>query len=66
MYDVELNKMIELNYQKLLYDIKILCKRCGKRTRTPFGKITIIKTYGLSKLNYLIGKFTGYFPSGNK
>jgi hypothetical protein len=44
---VELNNIVETNYKKVLDDIE-------KRMLTPSGKITIIKSYALSKLNYLI------------
>ena len=52
-FDRDLNQIIELNYEKVLADIQKLLEHWEKRNLTPIGKITIIKTLCLSKLNHL-------------
>ena len=52
-YDVDLQKIPLLNFQSAKIDIIKTIETWNKRNLTPFGKITIIKTYLLSKLNHL-------------
>ena len=52
-FTVDLSNMTELNYSKVLSDInKIMCQ-WGKRRLTPLGRITVVKTLIIPKLNYL-------------
>jgi hypothetical protein len=46
-----LGQMIVLNYKPRLKEIENTINRWSKQTLTPFGKITIIKTLIISKLN---------------
>ena len=52
-FDADLKQIIELNYDKVLADIQKLLGCWEKRQITPIGKISIIKTLCLSKLNHL-------------
>ena len=52
-YDVDLNNMLSLNYENAKVNILKTISTWKKRYLTPFGKITIIKTLLLSKLNHL-------------
>ena len=45
--------MIHYNFSKYLVDINDIIKRWNRRYLTPIGKITIIKTYVLSKFIHL-------------
>jgi hypothetical protein len=52
-FSVDLDLMIVLNYKPRLKEIENTISRWSKQTLTPFGKITIIKTLIISKLNHL-------------
>jgi hypothetical protein len=52
-FSVDLDQMIVLNYKPRLKEIENTINRWSKQTLTPFGKITIIKTLIISKLNHL-------------
>ena len=52
-YDVDLNKIIKLNYDKKLVKIKNLLSDWKRRILTPIGKISVIKTLIISQLNHL-------------
>ena len=52
-FHVDLNKMPSINYQNARLEILKIIEMWNKRYLTPIGKITIIKTYLLSKLNHL-------------
>ena len=52
-FDVDLNKMIDTNYECAKTKILKTILTWKKRYLTPLGKITIIKTFLLSKLNHL-------------
>lgn len=52
-FSVDLDQMIVLNYKPRLKEIENTINRWSKQTLTPFGKITIIKTLIISKLNLL-------------
>ena len=52
-FSVDLNEMSQLNYPKVIQSIERLLTKWNQRYLTPLGKITVIKTLALSKLNYL-------------
>ena len=52
-FSVELGTMIELNYNLVLDQIEKLLYTWTQRYLTPFGKIAVIKTLALPKLNHL-------------
>ena len=61
-FHVDLEKMIELNYENYLIKSRKLVSAWNKRYLTPLGKITVIKCF-------LLGNFTHLFsalPSPNK
>ena len=53
-FDVELENMIQLNYEPKYLHIKSLLKQWEKRFLTPIGKITVIKTLALPLLNHIL------------
>ena len=53
-FNVELNKIPEINFPNVLSKIDKLLKGWNKRCLTPIGKITVIKTLAVSKLNHII------------
>ena len=53
IFSVQVGDIVRLNYDSKLEEIKKTLKIWQKRQLTPFGKITIIKTLGISKLTYL-------------
>ena len=52
-FSCNLNNTIELNYQEKLSQIEKELKQWSKRILTPLGRITILKTLIISKLNHL-------------
>ena len=52
-FSLNLTEMIEMNYNSKIRDIRNLLVQWSKRTLTPLGKITVIKTLALSKINHL-------------
>ena len=52
-FKVNLHEMIELNYSEKIQDIKTLFSQWEKRKISPLGKIVVIKSLALSKLNHL-------------
>ena len=50
----DLKEIVEINYRTKLEDIKRLLVRWSKRILTPIGKITVIKSLALAKINHLI------------
>lgn len=52
IFDSQLEKM-ERNYHNKLNDIKKLLGAWFHRHLTPYGKITVIKSLGLSKLSHV-------------
>ena len=52
-FHVHLDKMDEINYNLALIKVKKTIAFWKKRSLTPLGKITVIKTLSLSKLNHL-------------
>ena len=53
IYDVDLSKIIMLNYDKKLVKIKSIKNMWKKRKITPIGKVCIVKTLLILKLNHL-------------
>ena len=53
-FNAELNKIPEINFPNVLSKIDKLLKGWNKRCLTPIGKITVIKTLAVSKLNHII------------
>ena len=52
-FSVNLNDMPDLNYLSILDKSKKVINNWNKRSLTPLGKITIIKTFIISNFNYL-------------
>ena len=52
-FHVNLQDMNDLNYPDKIREIKSLLINWSKRVLTPFGKITVIKSLAVSKLNHL-------------
>ena len=50
----ELDKIVEINYREKIEDIKRLLLNWSKRNITPLGRVTVIKSLALSKINHLI------------
>ena len=53
IFSVQVEDIVRLNYVSKIEEIRKTLKIWQKRQLTPFGKITIIKTLGISKLTYL-------------
>ena len=53
IFSCNLDTMIQLNYVKKLKQIDRDLKQWSKRILTPFGRITVLKTLIISKLNHL-------------
>lgn len=52
-YDVDLSKIIRMNYDKKLVNIKSTVEQWKKRNLTPIGKVTKKKSLIISQLNHL-------------
>jgi hypothetical protein len=52
--DVDLDKIVNINYNERILQIKKLIKIWSKRNLTVIGKITVVKTPILPVLNHLI------------
>lgn len=52
-FDVDLDKMIKINYSNKMEKLKNLIKRWKRRYLTPLGKITVIKSVLVSMFNHL-------------
>ena len=53
-FSVDLDNMIDLNYAKVKVEITKLINQWQMRNLSVLGKITVVKTLALPKLNYLI------------
>ena len=53
-FSVNLDEMISLNFNEQLPKIKSLLCQWNKRILTPIGKITVVKTLAMPKLNHLL------------
>ena len=54
LISVDLNNCTEINFAKQITEICKIIKSWNKRSLTPMGKITVIKTFLLPKLNHLL------------
>ena len=52
-FSVELDKIVRMNYRNILPKIKSLIQQWNRRILTPIGRVTIIKSLILPKLNHL-------------
>jgi len=52
-FDVDLHKIVTLNFDKRLVKLKAILKNWTRRQITPIGKITVIKSLLISQLNHL-------------
>ena len=52
-FHIELDQMQQLNFNEKIQKIRSLIKLWNRRYLTPLGKITVIKTLLLPKLNHL-------------
>ena len=52
-FDVNLENIIKLNYENKLVEIQSVIKNWNRRILTPLGKITIIKSLLIAKMNNL-------------
>ena len=52
-FSVDLQKMPEINFRSKLVEIKDSINHWSKRKLTPMGKVTVIKTFLMAKLNHL-------------
>ena len=53
VFNVDLDKMVNINYLDAITQSKSVLTNWKKRDLTPFGKITVIKTFIISKFNHL-------------
>ena len=53
-FDIDLSKIININYDQRIFQIKTLIDKWSKRNLTVIGKITVVKTLMLPVLNHLI------------
>ena len=54
IFDLNTKNIPILNYEKAIIDIEKMFKKWEYRNLTLFGKITIIKTFALSKINHIL------------
>ena len=54
IFSINLQEMIDINYSKAYREIKNILIQWSKRKLTPFGKITIIKSLAMAKMNHYI------------
>ena len=62
-FSVDLKECTEINFSKQITKICKIINNWNKRSLTPIGKITIVKTFLLSKLNHLLLSLTNPKPS---
>ena len=53
-FSADLTAMLDTNYRKAIQKIQVEIRKWQRRTLTPLGKITVIKTMLLSKLIHLL------------
>ena len=53
-FSTNLHEVIDLNFTTKIRQIKDLLLQWSKRNLTPFGKITVIKTLAMTKINHLL------------
>ena len=54
IFSINLQEMIDINYSKAYREIKNVLIQWSKRKLTPYGKITIIKSLAMAKMNHYI------------
>lgn len=52
-FSVDLDKMTSINYNKQLPKVFSLIQQCWRRILTPIGRITVVKSFIIPKLNLL-------------
>ena len=52
-FSTDLNKIAEINFENKPYETRKIINRWMKRIITPLGRLAIIKSLLISKLNYL-------------
>ena len=52
-FSLDLSEMAKINFEPKFHQIMILLKRWSSRNFTPIGKIAVLKSLIISKLNYL-------------
>ncbi len=52
-FSTDLSKLIDLNYTPKVQEIRALLAQWSKRNLTPLGRVTVIKTLAISKVNHL-------------
>ena len=51
--DLDLEGLVDINYNLQIPKIKVLIKQWKRRILTPIGRITVVKTLIISKLTHL-------------
>ena len=62
-FSVNLNDMVEINYNKTIAQCSNILNNWKKRLLTPIGKITVIKTFIIPKFNHLFISLPSPNPS---
>ena len=52
-FSVDLENMVNINYEEKLREIKNLLIQWSKRILTPYGRITVVKSLAIAKMNHL-------------
>ena len=52
-FSCNIDTTVEINFREKINEIEKKMKQWSKRTLTPFGRITVLKTILISKLNHL-------------
>ena len=53
-FSTNLDEMVKINFDKAISGTKEIISYWSKRNLTPIGKVTVIKTFVISKLNHLL------------
>ena len=53
-FTINLENMIKINYEEKIRDIKSLLIQWSKRILTPYGRITVVKSLAMAKINHLL------------
>lgn len=53
LFSVDTDRMVEINYEGKVMNIKKDLVKWSKRQLTPLGKVTVLKSLIISKLTYL-------------
>ena len=53
-FSINLADMIEINYKDKIREIKNLLIQWSKRILTPYGRITVLKSLAIAKINHLL------------